>query len=88
MRTFDAEAVHAALPYPALIEALRAAHLGAIPLSNVVVQADPGGGDNVFVTLPGWLPGGLIVVKMVGVFPRQSCDDPAAALGSGFGCRV
>jgi ornithine cyclodeaminase len=27
---------------------------------------------NQFVTLPGWIPGGLIGVKMVGVFPGNA----------------
>lgn len=69
MILLDAAAVHAALPWTVLVEALRAAHSGALPLADVVVQSDPSGSRNQFVTLPGWLPGGLIAVKMVGVFP-------------------
>lgn len=69
MILLDAAAVHAALPWTVLVEALRAAHSGALPLADVVVQSDPAGSRNQFVTLPGWLPGGLIAVKMVGVFP-------------------
>lgn len=76
MHIFDAAAVHAALPWPFLIEALREAHLGPIPASDVVVQKDPAGGEAQFVTLPGWAPGGPIVVKMVGVFPQNAELQP------------
>ena len=76
MHVFDAAAVHAALPWPFLIEALRKAHLGEMPASDVVVQSDPTGGEAQFVTLPGWAPGGPIVVKMVGVFPHNASLKP------------
>jgi ornithine cyclodeaminase len=72
MQVFDAAAVHSALPWPFLIEALRKAHLSPMPASEVVVQTDPAGGDGQFVTLPGWAPGGPIVVKMIGVFPQNA----------------
>lgn len=76
MHVFDATAVHAALPWPYLIEALRKAHLGDMPASEVVVQSDPAGGEAQFVTLPGWAPGGPVVVKMVGVFPQNASLAP------------
>ena len=76
MHVFDAAAVHAALPWPFLIEALRKAHFGPMPLSDVVVQSDPAGGEAQFVTLPGWAPGGPVVVKMVGVFPHNAALQP------------
>lgn len=76
MHVFDAAAVHAALPWPYLIAALRKAHLGDMPASEVVVQSDPAGGEAQFVTLPGWAPGGPIVVKMVGVFPQNASLAP------------
>lgn len=69
MKVFDAAAVHAALPWPKLIAALAEAHRGPMPVSDVILQDDPAGGGNQFVTLPGWLPGGPVAVKMVGVFP-------------------
>ena len=69
MKIFDAAAVHAALPWSYLIEALSQAHRGAMPVSDVVVQDDPAGSGNQFITLPGWVPGGPVAVKMVGVFP-------------------
>lgn len=76
MHVFDAAAVHAALPWPFLIEALRKAHFGPMPASDVVVQSDPAGGEAQFVTLPGWAPGGPVVVKMVGVFPHNAALQP------------
>ncbi len=76
MKVFDAEAVHAALPWPRLIEALREAHRGPMPISDVVLQGDPAGGPGQFVTLPGWAPGGPVVVKMVGVFPQNAARVP------------
>ena len=76
MRVYDAEAVHAALPWGYLIAALRAAHLEPMPVSDVVLQPDPAGGQGQFVTLPGWAAGGPIVVKMVGVFPQNVTLQP------------
>lgn len=76
MHVFDAAAVHAALPWSFLIEALRKAHLGDMPASEVVVQSDPAGGEAQFVTLPGWALSGPIVVKMVGVFPQNASLTP------------
>ncbi|RGP35278.1 ornithine cyclodeaminase [Pseudotabrizicola alkalilacus] len=76
MRVYDAKAVHAALPWDYLIGALRVAHLAPMPISDVVLQSDPAGGQGQFVTLPGWAAGGPVVVKMVGVFPQNATLDP------------
>jgi len=76
MHVLDAAAVHAALPWPALIEALREAHRGPMPVSDGILQEDPQGSGNQFVTLPGWVPGGNIAVKMVGVFPGNVRRSP------------
>ena len=76
MKVFDADAVHAALPWSTLIDALSQAHRGAMPVSDVVVQDDPAGSGNQFITLPGWVPGGPIAVKMVGVFPGNEKLSP------------
>lgn len=77
MKVFDAAAVHAALPWSYLINALSQAHQGSMPMSDVVVQADADGSGNQFITLPGWVPGGPIAVKMVGVFPGNEQLSPA-----------
>ena len=76
MKVFDAAAVHAALPWVTLIEALSQAHRGAMPVSDVTVQNDPAGSGNQFITLPGWVPGGPVAVKMVGVFPGNEAMSP------------
>lgn len=76
MLVFDADAVHAALPWADLIKALREAHRGPIPVSDVVLQSDPAGGPGLFVTLPGWALGGPVVVKMVGVFAQNATLQP------------
>ena len=76
MKVFDAEAVHAALPWSYLIDALSHAHRGSMPLSDVVVQNDPNKTANQFITLPGWVAGGPIAVKMVGVFPGNEKLTP------------
>ncbi len=76
MIVLDADAVHATLSWPYLVSELRDAHRGPSPLADVVVQSDPAGSGNQFVTLPGWLPGGLIAVKMVGVFPGNLALTP------------
>lgn len=76
MKVFDAAAVHAALPWTYLIEALAKAHREAMPVSDVVVQQDPAGSGNQFITLPGWVPNGPIAVKMVGVFPGNEKLTP------------
>ena len=83
MQLFNAETVHKLLPYDALIPALHKMHEGEIPSGNSVHMKDPSGADNMFVTLPGWLSGQLIVVKMVGVFPNNRERKPP--LGSVLG---
>lgn len=76
MKVFDAAAVHAALPWSYLITALSQAHRCAMPVSDVMVQDDPAGSGNQFITLPGWVPGGPVAVKMVGVFPGNEKLSP------------
>ncbi|MGQ2905970.1 MAG: ornithine cyclodeaminase [Neoaquamicrobium sediminum] len=76
MKVFDAAAVHAALPWSYLITALSQAHRSAMPVSDVMVQDDPAGSGNQFITLPGWAPGGPVAVKMVGVFPGNEKLSP------------
>lgn len=83
MLMLDAETVHRLLPYDSLIPALRKMHEGEMPAGDAVYTDDPTGQDNMFVTLPGWLGGQLIVVKMVGVFPGNRDRDPP--LGSVLG---
>ena len=76
MQMFDAENVHRLLPYEELIPALMEMHKGEIPVGGSLYTDDPEGTGNMFVTLPGWLGGQLIVVKMVGVFPANRDRNP------------
>lgn len=69
MQSFDAAAVDALLDYPGLIAALDEAHRGEFPEARHMVQDEPGGGGNKFVSLVGWARDDIIAVKMVGVFP-------------------
>jgi ornithine cyclodeaminase/alanine dehydrogenase-like protein (mu-crystallin family) len=68
MLHLSAEAVHRQLDYVGLIGALREAHQAdRKPLSKTEIMSDGKGND--FVSLIAWLPGELIVAKLVGVFP-------------------
>ena len=81
MKVVGAAEVHEMLDYPYLIDSLYEAHRGPHPASDHMVQSEPGGGENRFVTLVGWRLGGSIVVKMVGVFPgNRSLDPPRASV--------
>ena len=81
MMVVGAADVHEMLDYPYLIDSLYEAHRGPHPASDHMVQSEPGGGENRFVTLVGWKLGGSIVVKMVGVFPgNRSLDPPRASV--------
>ncbi|HRJ69950.1 MAG TPA: ornithine cyclodeaminase, partial [Beijerinckiaceae bacterium] len=76
MRLFDADAVHALLDYPGLIEALRRAHRGEGPDTAHMVRDDPAGGENKFVALVAWQNKSVITVKLVGVFPANLALAP------------
>lgn len=76
MKVIDADQVHHLLAYPSLVSALRAAHRHAPPDVWHKVTEEPGGGENKLVTLVGWQGGGIIAVKLVGVFPGNLALDP------------
>jgi ornithine cyclodeaminase len=65
----DADTVHAHLPYPQLVAALRRAHRGASPEFAAVVATDPTGAPNSFLALTAWQPNDMIAAKLVSVFP-------------------
>lgn len=65
----DADTVHAHLPYPELVDALRRAHRGAAPEFAAVVTGDPTGGPNSFLALTAWQPNDVLAAKLVSVFP-------------------
>lgn len=76
MRFYDADAVHALLDYPGLIEAMRQAHRGEAPEAAHLLREEPGGGDNKFVALVAWRARAVIAVKLVGVFPGNLALSP------------
>ncbi len=81
MRSIDAAAVHAALPYDRLIPHLRAAFRagGEVPLrSRFHIDAVDGGAGGTLLLMPAWQPGRHIGIKTVSVFP----DNAKLGLGS------
>jgi alanine dehydrogenase len=81
MRSIDAAAVHAALPYDRLIPHLRDAFRagGEVPLrSRFHIDAVDGGSGGTLLLMPAWQPGRHIGIKTVSVFP----DNAKLGLGS------
>jgi ornithine cyclodeaminase len=71
MRILDAAAVEAATPWAALADALRR-HLAdpiASPPRSVI---DPTGAGDALLLMPAWRDGGVMAVKLVTVYPRES----------------
>lgn len=67
---YDAEAVHAGLPWKPLVEGLIAAHLQDVDARESVLLEQPGsGGVDNFLALPAWQRGRGIGAKLVSVFP-------------------
>jgi ornithine cyclodeaminase len=84
MRSIDAVAVHAALPYDKLIAHLRAAFRagGEVPVRSHYHIDDPdGGAGGTLLVMPAWQPGRHIGIKMVSVYP----DNTKAGLPSVIG---
>jgi ornithine cyclodeaminase len=67
LRVIDAAAVHAALPYPALIEALRDgfAQGAEVPARHHHSVPRPGADPAVLLLMPAWQPGAVTGVKLV-----------------------
>jgi alanine dehydrogenase len=83
MRVIDAAQVHAALPYPALIEALREAFQagGDVPLRQHYTIPNAQGADGMLLVMPAWQAGRHMGIKAVSVFP----DNPTQGLPSVIG---
>ncbi len=83
MRHIDANAVHAALDYPALIEHLRETlrEGGEVPLRQHYEIANPNGAPGTLLVMPAWQSGRHIGIKMVSVYP----DNPRQGLPSVIG---
>lgn len=83
MRVIEAPAVHAALPYPLLIQRLEQAFRqgGEVPLRQHYKIDNPGRADGMLLVMPAWQPGRHIGIKAVGVYP----DNPKQSLPSVIG---
>lgn len=71
MRFVDADAVHAALDYPALIEALRRGHSAGVDAVDRLLLSQPSraGSTDHFLIWPAWQRGQALGIKLVTVFP-------------------
>ena len=75
MQIVSAETVHRLADYPALIEALAAAHRGPMPaLDRALLQQGEAEPKDAFLVLPAWLPGEAFGVKVVTVLPANEAD--------------
>jgi ornithine cyclodeaminase len=73
MRYIDADAVHAKLPYPTLIDALCDHHTRDVDDRGAVKMDNPGpdGETTCFLSLPAWRYGEAAACKLVTVFPQN-----------------
>lgn len=72
MRHFDAEATRAALPFPALIEALRQTFLEGCEVPQRHQHAV--GQDLTLLIMPAWQRGGLLGIKTVSIAPGNAAE--------------
>lgn len=71
MRFIDAAAFEAATPWPALAQALRHGLAGPV-VSPARTVLDPTGQGDALLLMPAWREGGVLGVKLVTVYPRES----------------
>lgn len=83
MRIIDANSVAKALPYDALIEALRSMFRDGctVPLRHHHGVEVPGKAEATLLLMPAWTPGGYIGIKMVTVFPSNGEKGLPAIMG-------
>ena len=75
MQIFDAEATRAALPFGALIDALRRLFATGceVPPRHVHAVTDAAGAEaGTVLLMPAWTRGGLLGIKTVGIFPANA----------------
>lgn len=75
VKLIDAAATRAALPFDALIPALRDMFAAGceVPLRHTHALADPSGAPaGTLLLMPAWQPGGYLGVKTVGIFPGNA----------------
>ena len=85
MRSIDAAAVHAALPYGKLIPHLRAAFRegGEVPMRSHHHIDDPdGGAGGTLLIMPAWQPGRHIGIKAVSVYPDNTRFGLPSVIGA------
>ncbi len=73
MQTFDAAATAAGLDFPALIAALRQAHVqgATVPLRHTHTLGNPAAGGGTVLLMPAWREGGRFGLKTVTIFPAN-----------------
>lgn len=85
VEVFDAAAVRAATPWPALIEAIAAALIDPVavaPERHVHPLALPGGGEGSVLVMPAWRSGDVIGVKAVTYLPtNEGTSNPTVNAG-------
>lgn len=83
MRIIDADSAAKALPYDALIEALRSMFREGctVPLRHHHGVEVPGKAEATLLLMPAWTPGGYIGIKMVTVFPSNGEKGLPAIMG-------
>lgn len=84
MRQFDADAVALGLPYPDLVEALRATFRDGCeaPTRHHHTVPVPGEADATLLLMPAWRSGAYIGVKMVTVFPGNGARGLPGVMGT------
>jgi ornithine cyclodeaminase len=71
MRLIDGPELERRTPYPALIAALRARLVDPVASPQRLIL-DPTGQGDALLLMPAWREGGLMVVKLVTVYPRNA----------------
>lgn len=85
MRSIDAAAVHAALPYDKLIPHLRAAFRagGEVPVrSHYHIDDVDGGAGGTLLIMPAWQPGRHVGIKLVSVYPDNTKLSLPSVIGA------
>jgi ornithine cyclodeaminase len=77
MRVIDGPELERRTPYPALIAALRARLADPIASPQRLIL-DPTGQGDALLLMPAWREGGLMVVKLVTVYPRNAASGRPA----------